>query len=255
MQNVNLLNLFLANGSALPWILVGALAVLAIVSSVVCWFLGAKWGKKKAFEGVEWIFEEDDDDEEEDEDETLTQSENTSVIEFDEEMEKLLVKVLRLTVQNGTISLSQIQRRFRVGYTRAGAIVDAMEQRGYVSSFDGEKSRRVLITKEQFEEKYGPIDQEDENETFTQSEVPSSTEVKKEMDKLFVDALKLAVTTGTVSISQLQRCLKIGYARAGAMVDTMENLGYVSSNDGSKARNVLITKEQFEEKYGPIEEN
>lgn len=77
---------------------------------------------------------------------------------------------------------------------------------------------------------------------------------EKEFDKLFVEALSLAVNTQSVSISQLQRRFQIGYARAGGIVDKMERYGFISGNEGSKARRVLITREEFEEKFGPMEE-
>ncbi len=74
----------------------------------------------------------------------------------------------------------------------------------------------------------------------------------KPVDAFFLKALSLAVNTGTVSISQLQRRLGIGYARAGALVDKMETLGYVSANEGSKARRVLLTREEYQDKYGNL---
>jgi S-DNA-T family DNA segregation ATPase FtsK/SpoIIIE len=72
------------------------------------------------------------------------------------------------------------------------------------------------------------------------------------LDSFFLQALALAVNTGTISISQLQRRYSIGYARAGGIVDKMERMGFVSGNEGSKARRVLLTKEEFEQKYGNI---
>ena len=73
-------------------------------------------------------------------------------------------------------------------------------------------------------------------------------------DKLFVEAVKFAVLNNVASISMFQRRFKIGYGRAGGLVDSMERMGYVSPFQGSKAREVLITREQFEEKYGKIDE-
>lgn len=73
-------------------------------------------------------------------------------------------------------------------------------------------------------------------------------------DKLFIEAVKYAVTNNVASISMFQRRFKIGYGRAGGLIDSMERLGYVSPFQGSKAREVLITREQFEEKYGKIDE-
>ena len=72
------------------------------------------------------------------------------------------------------------------------------------------------------------------------------------MNEFFLKALWLAVNTETVSISQLQRRFQIGYSRAGGLVDKMERMGFVSGNEGSKARRVLITREQFIERFGNI---
>ncbi len=67
-------------------------------------------------------------------------------------------------------------------------------------------------------------------------------------------ALAFAINSGTIAISQIQRRFQVGYARAGGIIDKMEQLGYVSGNEGSKARKVLITREEFEQKYGPMPE-
>ncbi len=71
-------------------------------------------------------------------------------------------------------------------------------------------------------------------------------------DKLFVDALRLVINSGSASISMLQRRFSVGYSKAGALVDKMDRMGYISPFDGSRARQVLITKEEFEEKYGQL---
>ena len=71
-------------------------------------------------------------------------------------------------------------------------------------------------------------------------------------DKLFVEALRHVITTGSASISMLQRRFSVGYSKAGSLVDQMDRMGYISPFDGSRARQVLITKEQFEEKYGAL---
>ncbi len=69
-------------------------------------------------------------------------------------------------------------------------------------------------------------------------------------ETLFVKALWTSVNAGFVSISSLQRRFKLGFSRAARLVDKMEELGYVSQNEGSKARRVILTKEEFIEKYG-----
>ncbi len=76
-----------------------------------------------------------------------------------------------------------------------------------------------------------------------------------EVNEFFLKALWLAVTTQTVSISQLQRRFQIGYARAGGLVDQMERMGFVSGNEGSKARRVLLSREEFENRFGPMSDS
>ncbi len=75
-----------------------------------------------------------------------------------------------------------------------------------------------------------------------------------EFSELFLQALWLAVSTKTISISQLQRRFQIGYAKAGGLVDKMERLGFVSANEGSKARRVLLSREDYENRFGPAQD-
>ena len=66
-------------------------------------------------------------------------------------------------------------------------------------------------------------------------------------DPMLRDALELAVTTGKISTSLIQRKLSLGYGRAAKLIDRMQELGYVSEPSGQKPREVLLTKEQFME--------
>ena len=59
-------------------------------------------------------------------------------------------------------------------------------------------------------------------------------------DALLPDAVTTVVTTGAASVALLQRRLRVGYARAGRLIDLMEERGIISGFDGSKARKVLI---------------
>ena len=59
-------------------------------------------------------------------------------------------------------------------------------------------------------------------------------------DELLADAITTVVATGAASVALLQRRLRVGYARAGRLIDIMESRGMISGYDGSKARNVLI---------------
>ena len=55
---------------------------------------------------------------------------------------------------------------------------------------------------------------------------------------------------GQASISMIQRRCGVGYPKAGKIIEWMENMGYIATFNGSKARDVLMTKEEFESKYG-----
>ena len=64
-------------------------------------------------------------------------------------------------------------------------------------------------------------------------------------DTKFSEAVKLAIETGKLSTSLMQRRLGVGYGRAAKIIDTMEQMGYVSAPDGNKPRQVLITMDEY----------
>lgn len=70
----------------------------------------------------------------------------------DDETDPLLNEAIQTVIETGQASTSFIQRRFKVGYARAGRIIDQMEERGIISGYQGSKPREVLMTKERWEE-------------------------------------------------------------------------------------------------------
>ena len=70
----------------------------------------------------------------------------------DDDNDPLLEEAIEEVIRNQTASTSFIQRKFKVGYARAGRIIDQMEQRGIVSGFQGSKPRDVLMSKERWNE-------------------------------------------------------------------------------------------------------
>ena len=92
-------------------------------------------------------------------DEILKQIENANSTdkeldsqEDDDNTDPLLMDAIEVVVETGQASTSFIQRRFKVGYARAGRIIDQMEERGIISGFQGSKPREVLMSKERWEE-------------------------------------------------------------------------------------------------------
>ena len=62
----------------------------------------------------------------------------------------MLPAAIDVVMETGQASVSMLQRRLKLGYSRAARIVDEMETRGIVGPFEGSKPRQILITKEQW---------------------------------------------------------------------------------------------------------
>jgi S-DNA-T family DNA segregation ATPase FtsK/SpoIIIE len=66
--------------------------------------------------------------------------------ELSPDQDDLLADAARIVVESGTASVSMLQRRLRVGYTRAGRLIDMLERRGIISGYEGSKPRQVLVS-------------------------------------------------------------------------------------------------------------
>lgn len=101
---------------------------------------------------------------------------------------------------------------------------------------DREVERIVRYVKEQCQAEY------DEEMIPKEAEVGNEEEAG---DELFSQAVQLVVEAETASVSLLQRRLRIGYTRAARLIDMMEERGIVGPYEGSKPREVLVTREQW----------
>ncbi|WP_082797423.1 DNA translocase FtsK [Neobacillus drentensis] len=81
---------------------------------------------------------------------------------------------------------------------------------------------------------------------FEQDELLKKAQVTENEDELFYEACEFIIDQGGASTSSLQRRFKIGYNRAARLMDLLENSGYITSANGSKAREVLITLADLE---------
>ena len=70
----------------------------------------------------------------------------------EDDSDPFLQDAIETVIETGQASTSFIQRRFKVGYARAGRIIDQMEERGIISGYQGSKPREVLMSKEKWEE-------------------------------------------------------------------------------------------------------
>jgi S-DNA-T family DNA segregation ATPase FtsK/SpoIIIE len=85
-------------------------------------------------------------------DRTITAEEKTAADKQEYEKDDLYDEAARLVVSTGQASISYLQRRLRVGFSRAARLVDMMEAEGIVSAAMGGKPREVLVDKGYFEE-------------------------------------------------------------------------------------------------------
>ena len=69
--------------------------------------------------------------------------------------EDLYKTALSFVVEEGNASITGLQRKFHIGFNKAGAIIEQMEKDGFIEQFSGAKTRKVLLTKEKFKERYG----------------------------------------------------------------------------------------------------
>ena len=94
----------------------------------------------------------------------------------------------------------------------------------------------------------------DENvlEEIEKNAIPDNSggadDVDSEHDPMIEEAIKCVVEAGQASTSMLQRRFRVGYARAGRLIDEMEQMGIVGPHEGSKPRQVLMTYQQWSER-------
>lgn len=90
------------------------------------------------------------------------------------------------------------------------------------------------------------VDSEKNRATINkQNENCLAKEVEEYVDPLFCDAVEFAIESGKISASLLQRKFKLGYARATRFIDKMEDNEIISGYQGSKPREVLISKKDW----------
>lgn len=112
---------------------------------------------------------------------------------------------------------------------------------------DGEVEKIVDFLKANGEAKYNEdILESIENSNKTDKEISEESE-DDDTDPFLMDAIDTVIETGQASTSFIQRRFKVGYARAGRIIDQMEERGIISGYQGSKPREVLMSKERLAE--------
>lgn len=149
--------------------------------------------------------------------------------------EKLLGKGDMLFFPAGASKPSRVQGAF-VSDDEVEKIVDFVKQNGTATY-----SEAILETIE--------------NNNKTDKEIAMEKDEGDETDPFLMDAIETVVETGQASTSFIQRKFKVGYARAGRIIDQMEERGVISGYQGSKPREVLMTLEKLSELKMSTNEN
>lgn len=108
----------------------------------------------------------------------------------------------------------------------------------------------TFVTDEEIEQVIDHVRSQGEPDyIFKEEELIRSSHLAEEQDELFEEACRLIVSQGSASTSMLQRHFRIGYNRAARLMDTIEEQGVISVQNGSKPRAVLMTEEDVEEVF------
>jgi DNA segregation ATPase FtsK/SpoIIIE, S-DNA-T family len=92
--------------------------------------------------------------------------------EFDPDEDPLLGDAIRLVAEMQTASTSMLQRRLRLGYTRAGRLIDMLERRGVISGYEGSKPRQVLISESELPRVLAGLGADSATRTHSETSVP-----------------------------------------------------------------------------------
>ena len=113
---------------------------------------------------------------------------------------------------------------------------------------DGEIEQIIDFIKNQYEAEYDEsIIEQIEREPEENIPVSDDMPVSDERDDLFIKAVEMVIDSGQASVAMFQRKFKIGYQRAARLVDRMEELNIIGPYEGTKPRQVLMTRQEFNE--------
>lgn len=148
--------------------------------------------------------------------------------------EKLLGKGDMLYSPQDASVATRLQSAY-VETTDIKKVIDYIKENNEIY-FDEEVEKEIMTTKEENKQQL-------DDSSKSENDGP-------DYDEILPKVLKYFIETNSASTSMIQRRFKVGYARAARILDEMEVAGFVSQANGSKARNVYMTMEQFEQMFG-----
>ncbi len=98
------------------------------------------------------------------------------------------------------------------------------------------------------------VEQEDAPANTLSSGSGDNDDGEAKIDDTYIQALKYCVTSNQASVSMIQRRFPVGYIKACKIIDWMENMNYITPSEGSKPRKVLLSKDEFINIYGEVDD-
>lgn len=159
--------------------------------------------------------------------------------------EKLLDKGDMLFSFAGAVKPIRVQGAF-VSDSEVEAVMKYLKSFSDGNSYDSTVMEEIERAAQKCSKKGGGNDYDDDDRDSSGSEGYYN-------DKQFLDAVEVAVNSGKISTSLLQRKLSIGYGKAAKFIDVMCDIGIVGESNGQKPRDVLITPDEWRDKLARVE--
>lgn len=159
------------------------------------------------------------------------QESNLDTVQSNGDQDELYDQAVQIIAETQQASVSLLQRRLRIGYTRAARIIDAMEDKKIIGPYEGTKPREVLITLDSVErierEKPGKLGVSFFDEIDTES-IPEVSDVEDNgFDDLYDQALKTVTEKESATVDLLQQELRIDEKTAQSLIIALEQFGEI----------------------------
>ena len=144
--------------------------------------------------------------------------------------------------KSGSLKLTRVQGAF-VSDAEMERVIAYIKAQGGEADYNEDVMNEIRIAAQKCGKKAGAEDADGDGKNKYDSPLT---------DDQFLDAVDIALAQGQISTALLQRKLSIGFGKAARFIDHMEGMGIVSPKNGAKPRNVLISREEWVEKYNRV---
>ena len=144
--------------------------------------------------------------------------------------------------KSGSLKLTRVQGAF-VSDAEMERVIAYIKAQGGEADYNEDVMNEIRIAAQKCGKKSGSDDADGDGKNKYDSPLT---------DDQFLDAVDIALAQGQISTALLQRKLSIGFGKAARFIDHMEGMGIVSPKNGAKPRNVLISREEWIEKYNRV---